>query len=236
MKYFIDTEFLEGTQDKRFLGIKYGKTPPTIDLISIGIVAEDGREYYAISNEFNLYEAWNRHELENDNSVGARIGVLPPEKKIYWIRENVLRPIWNDEVLKMHAFTNLKEDINWEFAEFNYKNFKKLIGLKGKTNSQISNEILSFTKTTTDRSFKPNKQLSFYGYFADYDWVVFCWIFGKMIDLPEGFPMLCNDIQQELISRNIKRSDIPFQDDKHHALEDAKWNKLVYETLLSDGK
>ena len=40
MKYFYDTEFVE---DGR-----------TIDLVSIGIVAEDGREYYAISSEFNL--------------------------------------------------------------------------------------------------------------------------------------------------------------------------------------
>lgn len=38
MRYFIDTEFLED-------GV-------TIDLISIGIVAEDGREYYAQSAEF----------------------------------------------------------------------------------------------------------------------------------------------------------------------------------------
>lgn len=39
MKYFYDTEFKED-----------GKT---IDLISIGIVCEDGREYYAVSNEFD---------------------------------------------------------------------------------------------------------------------------------------------------------------------------------------
>lgn len=37
MKYFYDTEFLED-----------GKT---IELISIGIVAEDGREYYAINDD-----------------------------------------------------------------------------------------------------------------------------------------------------------------------------------------
>lgn len=37
MKYFLDTEFIE---DGR-----------TIDLISIGIVAEDGREFYAVSRE-----------------------------------------------------------------------------------------------------------------------------------------------------------------------------------------
>ena len=41
MRYFIDTEFIEGTQDKTFCGIKVGETKPTIDLISIGVVAED---------------------------------------------------------------------------------------------------------------------------------------------------------------------------------------------------
>jgi hypothetical protein len=39
LKYFYDCEFLED-----------GKT---IDFISIGVVAEDGREYYAVSNEFD---------------------------------------------------------------------------------------------------------------------------------------------------------------------------------------
>lgn len=37
LKYYYDTEFLEDGQ--------------TIDLISIGIVAEDGREYYAINRD-----------------------------------------------------------------------------------------------------------------------------------------------------------------------------------------
>lgn len=43
MKYFYDTEFIEDSK--------------TIDLISIGIVAEDGREYYAISTAFNADKA-----------------------------------------------------------------------------------------------------------------------------------------------------------------------------------
>ena len=62
-KYFIDLEFLEGTQKKLF-----GETKPTIDLISIGIVCEDGREYYAISKDFNLKEAWNRYDLKIANT------------------------------------------------------------------------------------------------------------------------------------------------------------------------
>lgn len=44
MKYFFDTEFHE---DGR-----------TIDLISIGIVAEDGREYYAINRECDFDRIW----------------------------------------------------------------------------------------------------------------------------------------------------------------------------------
>lgn len=49
MKYFIDTEFLEGTQKNNFpLSLLKKETKPTIDLISIGIVSEDNREYYSI--------------------------------------------------------------------------------------------------------------------------------------------------------------------------------------------
>ncbi|MEE6177767.1 polyadenylate-specific 3'-exoribonuclease AS [Mycobacterium sp. 050134] len=52
MRYFYDTEFIE---DGR-----------TIELISIGVVAEDGREYYAVSTEFD------------------------PERAGTWVRANVL--------------------------------------------------------------------------------------------------------------------------------------------------
>ncbi len=53
MKYFFDTEFIER-----------GAQHP-IELISIGIVAEDGREYYAVSNEFNGMHAsdWVRENV-----------------------------------------------------------------------------------------------------------------------------------------------------------------------------
>ncbi|MEJ5998579.1 polyadenylate-specific 3'-exoribonuclease AS [Corynebacterium sp. H130] len=43
MRYFYDTEFIEDGN--------------SIDLVSIGIVAEDGREYYAVSTEFNASKA-----------------------------------------------------------------------------------------------------------------------------------------------------------------------------------
>ena len=43
MKYYLDTEFLEGTQKEKFpISLFRKNTPPTIDLISIGIVSEEG--------------------------------------------------------------------------------------------------------------------------------------------------------------------------------------------------
>jgi len=48
MKYFIDTEFHE-FKKKPFIS----KPIDTIELISIGIIAENEREYYAISKDFD---------------------------------------------------------------------------------------------------------------------------------------------------------------------------------------
>jgi 3' exoribonuclease, RNase T-like len=62
MRYFYDTEFIE---DGR-----------TIDLISIGVAAEDGREYYAVSSEFNPERAgsWVRsHVLPKLPSPASRL-------------------------------------------------------------------------------------------------------------------------------------------------------------------
>jgi hypothetical protein len=281
MKYFIDTEFLEGTQKEKFpVSLFRKETKPTIDLISIGIVAEDGREYYAISKDFNLREAWNRWQLRTGQ--GDRNYLQPRE---YWIRENVLKPIFND-------LTYLDRDED-KHSWFTYKNFKYLINKYGKTNKQIAEDILEFVypleqwhalheNSIIDKSFPKTLTLGvgtfatvkelleyslpqietpqFYGYFADYDWVVFCWLFGKMIDLPKGFPMYCTDLKQELDKKTenlqlfycggftseekdrlcsfdekihkIKTlPNYPQQTTQHNALADARWNKKLYEFL-----
>lgn len=265
MNYYIDTEFLEGTQTKRFLGIPYGKTPPTIDLISIGIVSEDGREYYAIYKDFNLKEAWNRFQLEDDNSVGVRIGVLPSKKKIYWIRENVLLPIiyelaqkdYNEKGAFIAEFGNynnwlgfIKRNKSWEKIWF--KRTKELINKYGKINKQIAEEIVKFinsetvsqTSTSNTASQLTQKSIDnikkgylkpqFYAYYADYDWVVFCWLFGKMIDLPNGFPMYCKDLKQILDDKgNPDHKRYVAQENEHNALNDARWNKKLHEFLIN---
>ncbi len=74
MRFFLDTEFLD-------LG-------RTLELVSIGVVAEDGREFYAISREFDpaRANAWVRAEV---------LPRLEPEEPGVWrtvagIREGLL--------------------------------------------------------------------------------------------------------------------------------------------------
>ena len=72
----------------------------------------------------------------------------------------------------------------------------------------------------------PNGKPEFWGYCADYDWVVFCWIFGQMIDLPDGFPMYCRDLKQLLDEEGKEK--LPDPKGEHNALVDAEWNEKLY--------
>jgi len=159
MKYYLDTEFAETGSDHS----------PTIDLISIGLVAEDGREYYAESNEFAIFNC-------ND-----------------WVRANVIPLLGPEEHRKTRA------TIRDEIAAF------------------VGGDLLA----------------EFWAYYADYDWVAFCWLWGGMIDLPHGFPMLCMDLQQWWIQcgrPEIKPTD---PTDAHNALADAHWNRQLYQAIYS---
>lgn len=242
--YYIDTEFLEGTQDKRIFGIKYGETPPTIDLISIGIVAEDGREYYEVSKDFNLYEAWNRYDLRQDKSLteGGKV------YKNYWIRENVLKPIFYELFIKAAKDgigANLKFGRNYFYGDkkdmyklanrfgFTFQNMKDLIERYGKTNKQIAEDLKQIVSVTNEKhtGTYPNTQaenVEFYGYFADYDWVAFCWLFGKMIDLPNGFPNYCHDLKQIL---DEKAANLIFSKRKEFGILDSYSKKAGTDTF-----
>lgn len=258
MKYFLDTEFLEGKQSKKILNFNIGKTKPTIDLISVGIVSEDGREYYAISKDFNLKEAWNRFEYAKQTMFEKQNGYKG--RKVYWIRENVLKPIFQELTLK-EAYEN--NDLGYTNM-FNFKHLERLIKKYGHSNRHIANEICQYiyggsydlsglSPLQLAQQFEisdKSKEPEFYTYYGAYDWVVFCWLFGKMIDLPKGFPMYSRDLKQILDEKqhlnniqegipkykeNLKQHPTyPKQENEHDALADAKWNKKLYEFLIKN--
>lgn len=205
MIYFIDAEFLDGPQKKFF-----GKTKPTIDLISLGMVDITGREFYAISKEFNIKEAWNRFQ---DYTFPELAGI---NKKHYWIREKVLYPIFKELIQKeLDASYQMERILGHGYEvnrDFTFKRFKYLINKYGQRNIDIANGICEFIYghdcggsgmgplemamkyEINDKSLEPE----FYGYFSASDWTVFCWIFGTMMTLPKGFPRHCIDLKTML--------------------------------------
>lgn len=161
MKIFFDTEFIED-----------GKT---IEMLSIGLVREDGATYYA-----EVYDSIHLWETADP-----------------WVKENVIA----------HLKSNNTSDYVPEL----------------KTKEEIANDIVDFVGESPE----------FWAYFADYDWVVLCQLFGRMIDLPKGWPMFCMDLKQLAVSKGIMdSSELPAQTGtEHHALEDAMWNKIAFEYL-----
>ena len=220
MRIFIDTEFIEGKQRKKFLGFNVGYTKPTIDLISIALVTERNGEFFALNSEFNLDEAWNRFQWGEDGEG--------KEVKIYWLRENVLLPIY-----RKYIVGDLRNKLN-----FNKRTMRFIMDNWGQSLESIAYDIQEFIE---DESVNHITKPKFFGYYSDYDWVVFCWIFGIMNELPEEFPKLCYDLKQifdeKLIKLKLNKEEVykmenyPQQLNEHDCLEDAKWNMKFYEFL-----
>lgn len=162
-RIFYDTEFLER-----------GPKHP-IDLISIGMVRDDGAEYYAVSSEFDV----------------AAVRAHP------WLRENVwpyLPQLNNGDLDVRHV------DVKPRYV--------------------ISAEVASFVRE------KPGPEL--WAYYGAYDHVALCQLFGRMVDLPDGFPMFTGDLKREIVRLGVRRDELPEQEAKeHHALADARWNRDV---------
>jgi hypothetical protein len=84
----------------------------------------------------------------------------------------------------------------------------------------IRDHILSFA----------GEKPEFWAYYAAYDWVVLCQLFGTMMDLPKHFPMYCRDVKQLCDDRGNPK--LPKQSSiEHHALADAMWTKHAWEFL-----
>lgn len=144
-RIYFDTEFIE---DGR-----------TIDLVSIGLVREDGATYYAESSEADLSRASD------------------------WVRANV---------------------------------FPSLDGFGTKRRELIAAEIRAFV----------GPEPEFWAYYADYDWVALCQLYGRMIDLPDGWPMYCRDLKQLADQRG---DAVQHAASVHNALDYALWLRAVHE-------
>lgn len=72
-----------------------------------------------------------------------------------------------------------------------------------------------------------------WAYFADYDWVVFCQLFGRMVDLPKGMPFWCRDLKQLMADRGVSKEELPPQVGEHEAIFDARWVREAHRHMLN---
>lgn len=154
MKYFFDTEFYEDGE--------------RIHPISIGIVAEDGREYYAEFAEFD------------PNVVPAG----------HFVQSNVL----------------------------------PLLTGPGRSKSEIRKDINEFVSGTIPQ---------FWAYYAAYDWVLFCQIWGDFDAQPEWSNFAVMDLRQLLTMHGHQQAPIIPPVGAHNALTDARWNARLYKYLTT---
>jgi hypothetical protein len=183
VKYWYDTEFLE---DGR-----------TIDLISIGIVAEDGREYYAVSEEIEAGLALDRE------SLGYRI------RHNRWLMENVIPH------LPLRTENGITKPCQGSNEPPNF--WLDMDNLSVLPRRLIRSGVRQFLLPGA-----PDSDPELWAWYGAYDHVALCQLFGSMINLPKGLPMWTNDFKQTVHQAGNPR--IAKQESGlHNALEDARW-------------
>jgi hypothetical protein len=186
-RFWYDTEFIE---DGR-----------TIELISIGIVADDGgREYYAV----NADAPWDRIK-SND-----------------WLVRNVLPslPMTGTTSLQRyresHPNVHPRPSISMVSVDRSDSNVKP--------HWVIANEVRDFL--TADEADRDQNEL--WAYYGGYDHVVLCQLWGSMRMLPGTVPMWTNDLMQLWQAAGEPKMP-PQPPSLHNALADARWNRQLWE-------
>jgi hypothetical protein len=148
VRFFYDCEFIED-------GI-------TIELVSIGAVDEDGREFYAVSTEFD------------------------PDRAIPWVRDHVLPKLPSPA------------DRAW------------------RSRRKIRDDLFAFLSA-------PREPIELWAWYAAYDHVALCQLWGGMPALPRAVPRFTHELRQLWEDRG--RPAIPDPPaDQHDALADARHN------------
>lgn len=215
MKYFLDCEFID--------------TGREIDLISIGIVDENNRSYYAINADCDLNKAsdWVKENV---------IEQLPPKNPI---PTEVSPRLW-EESKAWKSYQQIRRDILEYFVNTDGATIKDIID-----DLVIDYQFL----------YKKNKP-EIWSYYGAYDYVVFCQLmcsrpkkvknifqylshlfkkeaqsYNPMVEAyPKFLPYYFREIKQ--LCDHLGNPRLPEQKEGHHnALEDARWNKQAYELL-----
>jgi hypothetical protein len=198
MRFYYDTEFLENGS--------------TIELISIGIVAEDGREYYAVSSDMPVAEI-SKHDWLCKNVV-PYLPVKEPDA----VRTAVEKRVKNGQI-----YNNLPGQ-GLAFA-LDYTNVLL------KPDWVIANEVREFFAYQQAPSLG-NNPVELWSWYGAYDHVALMQLWGPMNKRPPFLPMYTRDIQQE--ADRVSVTELPGHDQgiQHNALHDARYHKQLHDFVI----
>lgn len=194
-RIYYDTEFIEDGA--------------SIVLISIGMVTDDGRSYYAVNGDVDQ-EPDGNWQHQSGKTTWQRVMEHP------WLRGNVVPhlPITDADQLARHnanaaPLFGPRPVIDGVRLDRTHSDVKPRY--------VIANEVRDFIQAAG-----PDVEL--WAWYGAYDHVALCWLWGRMIDLPDGVPMWTNDLRQE--RRRLGEPEMPRQaDGEHNALADALHNR-----------
>jgi 3' exoribonuclease, RNase T-like len=188
VRWYIDSEFIE---DGR-----------TIDLISFGMVSEDGARGYWINGDDAVIDRAVYHD---------------------WLRPNVVRHL----PIKVRrggdnnpdaGMSERKRIIGWDWD----------LGHPEIRNVMPKRMIAQWVQAMLSRNGPPE----LWAWYSAYDHVVLAQLFGRMIDLPAGIPMLTCDLKQECL--RVGDPKVPEHTGRvHHALDDAIHDMEIHDFLLA---
>lgn len=178
----------------------------TIEPISIGMVREDGRELYLVNEEVLDLPRYTRTDLHK------RIC----EHK--WLMENVVPglPLDPDAPEPVPPGRGQKP---YFWVDPNAANVMPL--------RLIRRLVQDFVVEVADPEL--------WAWFAAYDHVALGQLFGKMIDMPHGFPWYTNDIRtlKTLAGPTARASEPEQTEGVHNALEDARHNRKLHHHYMA---
>jgi hypothetical protein len=127
------------------------------------------------------------------------VGIVSGDgKREYYAISTDFNPKDADDWVKKNVISKLPERFV-NFSDPSVSPRMKQESLLWKSNRQIVTDLLGFFGCEReDGNWYAPEGIEVYGYYADYDWVLLCSLFGRMVDLPKGFPMHCIDLKQIL--------------------------------------
>lgn len=197
----FDTEFIDD-----------GKT---IELVSIGLVDDEDRFYYAVNKEVDQ-ERILRHAFLRDQ--------VWPKLPLRELETGYALTLREGEYDRNTIIPSPGQPVEiWVNHELNTDHFHS------RTKDVIRKQVLEFLVPQGWDAAKDGPAVDLWAWFAAYDHVVLAQLFGPMVALPPGVPMRTGDLAQEAARLGVPKESMPPQDEafKHHALADADHDWVI---------